>query len=145
MTQSNPAGGSFRYATANLTPIASLFERLLGSETSSPSSLTRSNTPIATWQDDQTIYVEFDAPGISSEDLHLSVHNKDLTVSWERKTVKRADGVDNRSYGRFEQQLRLPTIADENKVQATLANGVLQLQVPKTEQAKPRKIEVKTA
>lgn len=142
MTQANAAP---RYATASLTPIGTLFERLLGTEAFAPFAATRSNLPIATWQDENTIYVEIDAPGVKPEDVNLSVHNKDLTVTWERSATKREDGVDTRTYGKFEQQLRLPTTADESKLEATLCNGVLQLTIPKTEQAKPRKIEVKTA
>jgi HSP20 family protein len=139
------ANASPRYATASLTPIGTLFERLLGTDAFAPFASGRSNIPLATWQDEHAIYVEIDAPGVKSDDVNLSVHNKDLTVTWERASAKREDGVDTRSYGKFEQQLRLPVTADESKVQATLSNGVLQLTIPKTEQAKPRKIEVKTA
>lgn len=129
----------------SLTPLGTLFDRLIGSDALAPFTQPRASLPLAIWQDEQTFHVEIDAPGVKPEDVHLSVHNRDLTVSWERKTEKREDGVDTRTYGRFEQQLRLPTTADEGKVQATLTNGVLRLSVPKTEQAKPRKIEVKAA
>ena len=134
-----------RYSPTALTPIGTLFERLLGTESFAPFASGRPNLPIATWQDENTISIEIDAPGVKSDDVSLLVHNKDLTVSWERRAEKREDGVDTRTYGKFEQQFRLPVTADESKVQATLSNGVLQLTIPKTEQAKPRKIEVKTA
>ncbi|MCU0702908.1 MAG: Hsp20/alpha crystallin family protein [Fimbriiglobus sp.] len=127
-----------------LTPIGTLFERLLGSDALAPFS-TRPGLPLAIWQDEHTFYVEIDAPGVKPEDVQLSVHNRDLTVSWERRTEKRDDGVDTRTFGKFEQMLRLPTTADDAKLEANLTHGVLRLTVPKTEQAKPRKIEVKAS
>lgn len=145
MAQAPQSCGTSRYSNTSLTPIGNLFDRLLGTDAFAPFTSGRSNLPLATWQDEHNLYVEIDAPGVKPDDVNLSVHNKDLTVSWERASARREDGVDTRNYGKFEQQFRLPVTADESKVQATLTNGVLQLQVPKTEQAKPRKIEVKTA
>lgn len=136
---------SARNGLNSLTPIGTLFERLLGPDAFAPFNGGRSSLPLAIWQDEHNIYVEIDAPGVKPDDVNLSVHNRDLTVSWERRTAEKKDGVDTRTYGKFEQQLRLPTTADESKLQATLNNGVLHLLVPKTEQAKPRKIEVKSA
>ena len=100
--------------------------------------------PLSMWDDDQHVYVEMDAPGLSHDDIEVSVHEGILTIQGERKQVREHNGYDARSYGRFERQLRLPTGVDAEKVDAKLANGVLSLTLPKVEEARPRRIEVKT-
>jgi HSP20 family protein len=100
--------------------------------------------PLSMWEDDQHVYVEMDAPGLSHDDIEVSVHEGVLTIQGERKQVREHDGYDARSYGRFERQLRLPTGVDAEKVDAKLASGVLSLTLPKVEAARPRRIEVKT-
>ena len=55
-----------------------------------------------------------------------------------------SDPAHTRSYGRFEQRVTLPTPVDADKVEAKLANGVLSITLPKSEEAKPRKIALKS-
>lgn len=138
MTATNPRNG---YA---LTPVATLFERLLDGDLF-PSANPKPALPLAVWQDEHAIHVELDAPGVSAAGVSVTVHNRELTLQLTRTGEKRKDGLDTRTFGTVEQRLKLPTTVDAANVQATLANGVLTVKLPKSEEAKPRKIEVKAA
>ena len=96
--------------------------------------------PLPTWEDEQSVYVEGDAPGVTDQDIDVSVHGGDLIIRGERK----GGGYDTRTYERFEQRVTLPCPVNANKAEAKLASGVLSLTQPKSEAAKPRKIAVKS-
>jgi HSP20 family protein len=100
--------------------------------------------PLATWEDENHLYLEIDAPGVTGEDIDISVHGSDLVIRGERKCERKEGCYDTRSYGRFEQRISLPMPVDMDRIEAKLTNGVLALTLPKSEAAKPRKISVKT-
>lgn len=131
-----------RNGFSTLTPIGTLFERLLDGDFPA---VVKPSLPLAVWHDEQAIHVELDAPGVVADGVNVTVHNRELTLQIMRKGEKRTDGVDTRTFGTFEQRLKLPTTVDTSGVEATLANGVLKVRLPKSEEAKPRKIEVKAA
>ncbi len=90
-----------------------------------------------------------DLPGLTTEDVSVSVENSVLTISGERKR-EYEEGPNGhgyhtveRRYGRFERSFRLPQSVNAEKVRAEFTNGVLRVSLPKAETAKPRKIEVK--
>lgn len=130
-----------RNGAGTLTPIGTLFERLLDGEFFAPVAA-KPVSGLAVWQDEQAVYVEMDAPGVTADGVSVTVHNRELTVQVERAGEKRADGIDTRTFGKFEQRLKLPTAVDDARVEAKLANGVLHVLLPKSEQAKPRKVTV---
>src|SRR4051812_43938113 len=123
--------------------IASLFDRFFGDDFFGPATAW-SSLPLATWEDEHNLHIEMDAPGLTDKDIEVSVHDGALYVSGERRCERTEGGYDTRTYGRFEQRLALPTLVDADKVEAKLANGVLKVTLPKSEQAKPRKISIKT-
>lgn len=88
-----------------------------------------------------------DVPGVEEKDLDIAVHNGVLTVSGSRQAEERKDGesyaIYERQYGSFSRSFALPELADGEKIDAKLANGVLTLSIAKKERAKPRKIEIK--
>lgn len=133
-----------RNGLTSLTPIGTLFERLLDGDFFAPLS-SKPVFPLAVWQDEQGIYVEVDAPGVVADGVNVTVHNRELILQLTRQGEKRTDGIDTRTFGTFEQRLKLPTLVDDAQVEASLANGVLKVTLPKSEAAKPRKIEVKSA
>lgn len=100
--------------------------------------------PLALWEDEHNVYINVDAPGVTDKDIEVSVHGGDLIIKGERKCERKEGGYDTRSYGRFEQRVTLPTPVDADKVEAKLANGVLSITLPKSEEAKPRKIALKS-
>jgi HSP20 family protein len=129
-----------RNGLGTLTPIGTLFERLLDGDFTP---VVKPTLPLAVWQDDTAIHVEMDAPGVTADGVSVTVHNRELTLQLTRRGEKRTDGIDTRTFGTVEQRLKLPTSVDTGSVEASLTNGVLKVSLPKSEEAKPRKIEVK--
>jgi len=88
-----------------------------------------------------------DLPGVDEKDLDVAMHNGVLTVSGSRSAEDRKEGESyalyERQYGSFSRSFALPDVADGDRIDAKLANGVLTLTIGKKEEAKPRKIEVK--
>ncbi|MBI1249300.1 Hsp20 family protein [bacterium] len=90
--------------------------------------------------------IELELPGLNPEDVNVELHDGMLTISGERKSDEQSE--DRRwhrvehVYGKFQRELKLGTPVDENNVTANFKNGVLLVLIPKSEQAKPRKIEV---
>jgi HSP20 family protein len=97
--------------------------------------------PMAIWDDEQKIVVELDAPGIPEGAFDIALHDNVLTVKADRKPRDGAS-YDSRSYGSWEQSVRLPKTVDANAVTANLANGVLTITVGKRPEAQPKKIAV---
>ena len=91
--------------------------------------------------------VKADLPGVEEKDLDIALHNGVLTVNGSRSSEERKEGESyalyERQYGSFSRAFALPDIADGERIDAKLANGVLHLTIPKKAEAKPRKIELK--
>ena len=90
--------------------------------------------------------LEFDLPGFAKSDFAINVKDGILTVSGERKADKAEEGDFFRYYGRpygtFERTFRLNDKVNEEKLKASYKNGVLRIDLPKREEAKPRTIEI---
>jgi HSP20 family protein len=90
-------------------------------------------------------------PGLERKDVDISIDNDLLTIRGEKKVETQRDDKDKnyhlseRSYGIFYRVLQLPPGVDPSKVQATMANGVLKIVVPKPANSEAKKIEVKEA
>jgi HSP20 family protein len=104
--------------------------------------------PVNVWEENDTIYVQAELPGMKLDDLEIYVTGNDqLTLKGERKPARPAEGVvqhrEERLFGSFVRVLPLPFAVDAGHVEARLENGVLLVKLPKHESAKPRKIVVK--
>ena len=95
-----------------------------------------------------TVGVRMDVPGMNSEEIDIRLANGVLTISGERKEEMEEKGRTfhrvERSYGSFSRSITLPAAVAEDKVEAQYNDGVLTVTLQKTEEAKARKIEVKT-
>lgn len=97
-------------------------------------------------EDAFTLYIEL--PGVSIEDVDVSLEENVLTIEGQRQFYE--DRQDDsfrrveRAFGRFHRAVRLPDRVDPEHVTATHRDGLLTIEVPKAEEAKPRRIEVKT-
>ena len=97
-------------------------------------------------ENDREYTLEFDIPGIDKNDIKIEVVDNRITISGERKIS--SEGKDDKhylsetNYGSFMRSFHLPTAIDENKVDATYEDGVLQVKVPKSESSHSRKIKV---
>jgi HSP20 family protein len=93
------------------------------------------------------VVVRAEIPGMDPKNIDVSVHGDVLTLRGERKKEHEEKGEDfhriERSYGAFSRSIRLPAEVDANKVNATYKDGVLKINLPKTEEAAVKKIEVK--
>jgi len=102
--------------------------------------------PVDVFEDDHTITLQVELPGIKENDLNVRLDNNVLTISGERK-FENEDRKDNfhrieRSYGRFTRAFTLPGSADPENVNAEFENGVLKVTVPKREESKSRQIKI---
>lgn len=102
--------------------------------------------PISVWHDDDNIYVEADLPGLSDQDVEVTVHKGVLYIRGERKAEDGRNYLYNgRTWGRFERAISLPEQVNAEAVQAELSQGVLRVTLPKSPETKPRKIELRTS
>ena len=96
---------------------------------------------------DNEFVVKAEIPEVKKEDVKVSVDNGVLTIQGERKQEKEEKGKKfhrvERFYGSFVRSFTLPDNVDETKVKATFKDGMLNLQIPKTAETKPKAIEVK--
>jgi HSP20 family protein len=88
-----------------------------------------------------------DLPGVKAENLTIDLRENTLTLTGEVEPFERADEEDiliEYEIGKYYRQFSLSNVIDQSKIDANLTDGVLRLTLPKVEEAKPRKIEVRT-
>ena len=103
--------------------------------------------PMDAWREGDRFVIEFDLPGVSPQTIDLDVERNVLTVSAER-VARNGDWemlASERPRGLFSRQLVLGDNLDLEHVRADYDAGVLRLQIPVAEKAKPRKIEIATS
>ncbi|MBF0478425.1 MAG: Hsp20/alpha crystallin family protein [Candidatus Omnitrophica bacterium] len=92
------------------------------------------------------IVVRADLPGISKEDIQISLEDSILTIKGEKKFAHEEKDKNyykiERSYGAFFRSVPLPISVDANKVDAKYNNGVLEIKLLKREEAKPKQIKI---
>jgi HSP20 family protein len=92
--------------------------------------------------------VTLELPGMKAEDFKVELKKNELWISGEKREEKEEKGKAfhriERSYGEFRRVIPLPGEAAEEKIEAEYKEGVLRVVVPKTEEAKPRRVEVKS-
>ncbi len=98
-------------------------------------------------EDDKEYLIKAELPEVKKDDVKVSVQDGVLTISGERKSEKEEKGKKYHrtewAYGSFSRSFTLPDDADADKVAGDFKDGVLKVHVPKSEKAKPKKIEVK--
>jgi len=96
---------------------------------------------------DKAFEIKAEIPEVNKEDVKVTVHNGVLTIRGERKQETEEKGKKfhrvERCYGSFTRSFTLPDNVDEAKISASFKDGVLNIQIQKIEQAKPKSIEVK--
>jgi HSP20 family protein len=98
-------------------------------------------------ESDKEFMIKVEIPEVKKEDIRIAVNNGFLTIRGHRKKEEEEKGKKfhrvERYYGSFSRSFMLPDNIDETKIEASFEDGILNLQVPKTEEAKQRTIEVK--
>ena len=95
-------------------------------------------------EDQDGLEITMELPGVRTDDVKLSLENNVLTVRGEKRQEgeERAERMHRyeRSYGTFERTFALPSTVDPDKIQARHQDGVLVINIPKAERARPREI-----
>lgn len=102
--------------------------------------------PVDIYETDTALVMKAELPGFTKDDIQIELKENALVIRGERK---REDEVKEgsfhrteRVYGAFQRSFLLPTTVDQGKVQATYKDGVLELRLPKVEQAQPKRISI---
>jgi HSP20 family protein len=98
------------------------------------------------YEDEHTVALKIEVPGIDEKDIDVRLENNTLTVHGERK-IENDEKEENyrrveRQYGSFTRTFTLPTTVDSEKVSASYDKGVLKIALPKKAEAKPKQIKV---
>jgi HSP20 family protein len=106
----------------------------------------RWNIALDVVEEKEQYVLKADLPGITKEDIKVSIENGILTIEGQRKSEteekdKQYHRVE-RSYGRFVRSLNLGAQVDAAKIKANYKDGVLELIVPKSEETKPKTIDI---
>jgi HSP20 family protein len=107
-------------------------------------------TPVLDLYDEKDRFlVTVELPGMKKEDINLAFQDGTLTVSGERKHEREGkEGETFRSeryFGKFQRSITLPAAVNAGKISANYKDGVLHIDLPKAEEAKPKQIEVKVS
>jgi len=99
------------------------------------------------YDDGESFVVWAEVPGVDPKSLDLTVTNDTLSLKGERPVPEIPEGASfhrrERDSGRFRRAMTLPQQVDSSKVQANYENGILKIILPRSEQAKQRKVEIK--
>lgn len=99
------------------------------------------------FEEKDEIVVKAELPGIDKDQIEVNVTDHQLTIKGEKKKEEEIKEKDyyrcERSYGSFLRTLELPKDVHADKVKAAFKNGVLEIRLPKTEEAKAKEIKVK--
>lgn len=93
------------------------------------------------------LVIKADLPGIAREDVRITLEDGTLSIEAAKKEEKNEDGktwyMRERHFGRYSRLLELPFRVAAESISATLDRGVLEIKLPRAEEAKPKHIEVK--
>jgi len=129
-----------------------LFNQMLGDVWGAPVATeevsTRRWSPVVDIREtEDALMLTAELPGLNKDDVQITLENNVLTLSGERSFEKESKGETfhriERSYGAFSRAFTLPANVRTDKVAAVFADGLLHVTLPKVEESKPRKIEIK--
>ncbi|HTC88979.1 MAG TPA: Hsp20/alpha crystallin family protein [Bryobacteraceae bacterium] len=95
---------------------------------------------------DSTLHLRAILPGVAQADLKVSVQNNQLILEGERKAPEmlKNNGQTQLAYGKFYAALTLPSGLNVDKLTCRLQDGILDIQIPVSEQMKPRQIQIQS-
>lgn len=98
------------------------------------------------YEEKENFVVKAELPGMKKEDIDVSLHAGSLSISGERKSEAKEENSEvcrtERYFGRFQRTVTLPAPVAADKVKAQYKDGILTITLPKTEEAKPKQIDV---
>lgn len=97
-------------------------------------------------EDKDKFIVKADIPGVKKEDLKVDVQDDTLFIKGEKKQEEKVEKENyirvERSYGNFVRNFSLPANVDSSKINAKFTDGVLEITIPKKEEAKPKQVKI---
>ena len=129
--------------------IDSMFDRFLGGSLAEDGSVFTSNwTPAVDITEHENEYiVKMELPGVSKDDVKITLENSVLTVKGEKKQEKESKSSNfhrvERTYGSFQRTFTVPSGVKADSIDASYKDGILNIALPKAEEAKPKQIDVK--
>lgn len=135
-----------------LTRVNDVFDRMLEDFFSMDTRLSEPVTslmPLMNIEENKDAYkISVELPGMEKNDIDIQIKDNVLTISGEKKEETKSDEGTfyrrERRFGKFSRSINLPNDINVDGIDAEYKNGVLTLTLPKTEEAKPKKIAVKT-
>ena len=105
--------------------------------------------PINIWLGENSVVVTAELPGVTRDDVNLSLQEDVLTLAGKREPNSQEQNVSwqrrERAYGSFSRAVQLPFRVDPDKVQARFNNGILEIELQRLEADRPKKIEIRAA
>lgn len=105
--------------------------------------------PINIWLGENSVVVAAELPGVTRDDVNLSLQEDVLTLGGKREPKPEQQNVSwqrrERAYGSFSRAVQLPFRVDPDKVQARFNNGILEVELERLEADRPKKIEIRAA
>ena len=136
----------FRGASSLQEQINRLFNETFD-RSSDEANLTTWAPAVDIFETEHSLVVKADLPDIKPEELDIRVENNILTIRGERKFEKSVNENNylrvERAYGAFSRSFSLANTVNAEAIQADYKNGVLSLNIPKREEAKPKQIKVR--
>ena len=103
------------------------------------------NPPVDVLEENNKILVKVEVPGVDEKNLHVTFEDGLLTISGERQFERKDDRNYHRierAYGTFTRTFTLPRSVDASQIAANYRNGVLEVEIPKKEESRPKQIQI---
>ena len=124
--------------------VDSIFDQFFGGSDDDTSAVWAPRTDLS--ETDDAFRIRLDVPGMQKDDITINLQNNTLTVSGERSSGRTEEGEEyvrvERAFGNFHRTFTLPDAVDPKHVEASYDEGVLTINVPKTEESTRRQIEI---
>jgi HSP20 family protein len=104
--------------------------------------------PVDIYETDDALILTVDLPDVPKDEVSLEIHQNILMLRGERKPEAAVQENryhrTERAYGPFQRSFVLPTVVDQEHVQASYHDGILELRLPKSEAAKPKRMAIQS-
>jgi HSP20 family protein len=102
--------------------------------------------PVDIYETPDSIVLKAELPGLTRDNIDIQLRDNTLTLKGERKFEREVKDENyirvERSYGSFQRAFNLPAVIQQDKIKATFKEGVLEITMPKAEEAKPKQIKI---
>jgi HSP20 family protein len=133
-------------ALGRLTDLRDEIDRLFEAPVSRTSEFLGWTPAFDVYEEKDNFVVKAELAGMKKEDISVSLHDGNLIISGERKSETKSEGAEvyraERYFGKFQRVVSLPAPVAANKVSAEYKDGILTVTLPKSEEAKPKQIQV---